>query len=61
MAQEALQLGKCPRCSHQKRKNEHCANCGLKPSHSKDGRLQLCFRCNRYCGHTRNICPRCDK
>lgn len=33
---------------------------GIKPPFSKDGRLQLCNRCNRYCGRTKNTCPTCD-
>ncbi len=30
-----------------------------KPPHSKDGRLQLCYRCGKYCRRTLNICPTC--
>lgn len=33
----------------------------VKPPHSKDGRLQLCSRCNRYCSRYKNMCPTCDK
>jgi hypothetical protein len=33
----------------------------VKPPYSKDGRLQLCSRCNRYCSRYRNMCPTCDR
>jgi hypothetical protein len=30
-----------------------------KPPYSKDGKLQLCFRCGYYCRRTVNTCPNC--
>lgn len=32
-----------------------------KPPISKDGKMQLCSKCNRYCRRTLNMCPRCCK
>jgi hypothetical protein len=32
-----------------------------KPPYSKDRKLQLCSRCNRYCSRRLSICPTCDK
>ena len=30
-----------------------------KPPYSKDGRLQLCSRCQEYCSRVLNMCPTC--
>jgi hypothetical protein len=34
---------------------------GSKPSHSRDGRKQLCFNCGQYSRRSLNMCPHCTK
>lgn len=61
MSNEKATATKCPRCEYPKENYQHCGQCGLKPHYSKDGRRQLCFKCNRYCAHSCRFCPYCDK
>jgi hypothetical protein len=35
------------------------ATAKTKPPYSKDRKLQLCSKCNKYCRRTLNVCPHC--